>query len=324
MRTAFVRGAALASAVFASAVPNAAMAGYRIVQQDGDTLLVSGGRYKSVAKDPGKPLYVLDVNRGRMLMSAPSAKSYWEGTVEEFCKEFPKALEQSVAQATKEMERQQQAELAKLTPTERAKRAKAEAEVKKWAEEMNTPAGQAKAKREMKDLAKKMGVDPKDLDEPADRPVASGAVPKVNVDRTGETSTVAGITARKFRVTVDGEPYEDHWLATDQALLRELAWDRLARVVERFQSCLDASSDKARAHDIEETKEYRQLQAQGFPLKIVSYTGGEPDGQVKEQVTSAERRDIPDGEFAAPAGFKKTSLSGLSSAWMTAGSQQEK
>jgi hypothetical protein len=46
-------------------IPAAALAGYRIVDQDGDTTLVSTGRYKNIPKEPAKPVYVFDVNRGR-------------------------------------------------------------------------------------------------------------------------------------------------------------------------------------------------------------------------------------------------------------------
>jgi hypothetical protein len=322
MRTAFRSGAALASALFAAAIPNAAVAGYRIVKEDGETMLVSGGRYKSVSNEPGKPGYVFDVNKGRMMMSAPSAKAYWEGTIEEFCKEFPKAMEQGVAAMAKEMQKQQDAELAKLPPAERAKRKKAEADMKKWADEMNTPAGQAKAKKEMEEMARKMGVDPKDLDQPPEKAAANGPMPKINVEKTGDTATLAGIAARKWQVRVEGEKYEDYWLATDSAFLRELAWDKSSKALDRFQGCMETNKSQ-QPQGFEDTKEYRQLQAQGFPLKVVAYDS-DPDGRVKEQVTSAERRDVPESEFAPPAGYKKTTLAALSTAWMTDAAHQQK
>lgn len=61
-------------------------------------------------------------------------------------------------------------------------------------------------------------------------------------------------------------------------------------------------------------KEYRKLQSQGFPLKVVTYASGDPEGRPKQQVTAIERRDVADSEFAPPAGFKKTSLAGITSA----------
>jgi hypothetical protein len=325
MRSLFADGLGLSIAILAAAIPATALAGYRIVDQDGDTTLVSAGRYKNLPKEPGKPVYIFDVNRGRLLIAAPAARAYWEGTVEEFCKEMPKAMEQAVAQMTAKMQRQQKAERARLSPAERAKRDKEEAALKKWADDMNTPAGKAKMKKDMEELAKKMGVDPKDLEEKPEELAAGGATPAVKVERTGETATLAGLGARKWRVTVDGEPFEDHWLASDAAFLREFAWDRLVRVQERFDSCMkEPMRDKDASLMVEETKEYRQLQSQGFPLKVVSYSGGDPEGLPKEQVTAVERRDVADAEFAVPAGFKKTSLAGMSAAWTQGNAQNQK
>jgi Domain of unknown function (DUF4412) len=298
--------------LLAAALPAAAFAGYRIVDDEGRTTLVSNGRIKSVPKGPGEPIHMLDVNRGRILMAAPQTRLYWEGTVEEFCKEFPAALEKALAGMQAEMERQRQAEMARLSPAERAKRQKEEAELKKRTEELNTPEGQAKMKREMEEWAKKMGVDPKGLEE-ADKPTGPERAPTVKVERTGETATVAGLQARKFRVTVDGEPYEDHWIATDPAFLRELSWERFAQFQERFHTCMEQGEKPgAEGGSVEESKEYRQLERQGFALKVVSYEGGNPDGEPKEQVQAIERRDVPDGEFGPPAGFKKATLAEMS------------
>jgi hypothetical protein len=298
--------------LLAAALPGVSLAGYRIVDDDGRTTLVSNGRIKSVPQRPGEPIHVLDVNRARILMAAPETRLYWEGTVEEFCREFPAAMEKALAGMRAEMERQRQAEMARLSPAERAKAEKQEAELKKQAEGLNTPEGQARMKREMEELAKKMGVDPEEL-EGAQAPTGPERLPAVKVERTGETATVAGLQARKFRITLDGEPYEDHWIATDAALLRELSWERFTQLQDRFQACMtQGDRPGAEGGSLEETKEYRQLEREGFALKVVSYGGGDPDGEPKEQVQAVERRDIPDGEFGPPAGFKKATLAEMS------------
>jgi Domain of unknown function (DUF4412) len=313
-----VVAAAVVAAVVLPAFAAPAVAGYRIVEDDGETAVVSKGRYKNVPGRKDEPLYVFDVNRGRLWMASPATRQYWEGTVDEYCTELPAAIAQATAAMTTQMERQRQSELAKLSPAERAGRERQDAESKKALEALNTPEGQARMKREMEELARKMGADPKAFEAP-EKPAAPAAPPKVRVERTAETAKIAGLEARRYRVTVDGEPYEDHWLTTDASLMRELAYDRLNQAMARFEACVrQGQTPAAQEVDVESTKEYRQLGGQGFPLKVVSYESGEPDGQPKEQVASIERQDVPEAEFAPPVGYRKASLAEITVAGMAA------
>ena len=54
------------------------------------------------------------------------------------------------------------------------------------------------------------------------------------------------------------------------------------------------------------TAEYRQVYAQGWPLKAVYH--GEGGGAGRAVVMKVESRDIPDREFAPPAGFRAAPL----------------
>ena len=133
-------------------------------------------------------------------------------------------------------------------------------------------------------------------------PGAGGPPPRVTVERTNETQTIAGLTARKYRVLADGTLYEELWLTADAALLRELSLDRSPDTFGRMFACMvGAGSDS-----VEATAEYRQVYAHGWPLKAVYH--GEGGGAGRAVVTRVEARDIPEREFAPPAEFRAAPL----------------
>lgn len=133
-------------------------------------------------------------------------------------------------------------------------------------------------------------------------PDAAAAPPRVTVERTGETQTIAGLTARKFRVLANGTLYEELWLTTDAALLRELDMGKAPDTFGRMFGCMvGGSSDR-----VETTAEYRQVYAQGWPLKAVYHGGGGRAG--RSVVTQVEQRNVAETDFAPPAGFRPAPL----------------
>lgn len=121
--------------------------------------------------------------------------------------------------------------------------------------------------------------------------------PKTTVEKTGETAMLAGQPTRKYRVLTDGELSGEYWVTTDPGIARELALDRAAATMGRFGNC-QASGGGARKMGAME-----QVFSHGFPLKTVSYSGGK--AVVGQEYTKVEPAEIPDSEFAPPAGFQK-------------------
>src|SRR5688572_18887337 len=133
-------------------------------------------------------------------------------------------------------------------------------------------------------------------------PGASGPPPRVSVERTNETQTIAGLPARKYHVLANGKLYEELWLTTDAALLRELDLGRAPDTFGRMFACMvGGGSDR-----VEATAEYRKVYAQGWPLKAVYH--GEGGGAGRAVVTKVAARDIPDRDFVPPAGFRAAPL----------------
>jgi Domain of unknown function (DUF4412) len=129
--------------------------------------------------------------------------------------------------------------------------------------------------------------------------------PRVAVERTGETETIAALPTRKYRVLVDGALYEELWLTTEAALVGELELGRAPDTFGRMFACMAGSG----ATRPEATAEYRQLFGQGWPLKAVYH--GDGAGTLRTLVTRVEKRDIPERDFTPPAGFTKAPLADL-------------
>jgi hypothetical protein len=135
---------------------------------------------------------------------------------------------------------------------------------------------------------------------------SGGPGPRVTVERTAETETIAGLAARRYRVLADGKLYQELWLTSDGPLMRELDLARTADTFGRMFGCLAGMSGGER---VEASVEYRGLYAQGWPLKVVHHAEGA--GAVRSLVTRVEQRDIPAAEFTAPAAFRAVPLGEL-------------
>jgi Domain of unknown function (DUF4412) len=133
---------------------------------------------------------------------------------------------------------------------------------------------------------------------------AGGPAPRVSVERTGETETIAGLPARKYHVLADGKLYEELWLTTDTALLRELDLGRAPDTFGRMFACLAGIGSGGER--VEASGEYRQIFAQGWPLKAVYH--GERGAAGRVLVTRMEQREFPEGDFTPPAGFRAAPL----------------
>jgi len=132
-------------------------------------------------------------------------------------------------------------------------------------------------------------------------------MPKVTIEKTTEVQTIAGLPARKFRVLSNGKLHEEIWLTTDPALVRELEMTKAPDTFGRMSGCMAGMAGGARP---EASDEFRKLYGEGYPLKVVYYgaeaaPGAPPAGMTVQKV---EPRDIPDREFAPPAGFRAAPL----------------
>lgn len=246
-------------------LPHAAHAGYVLVDNTGEQTLVSRGRLKFVPKETAEPTLVLDLARARMWIADPTRRTFWEGTVDEYCTGVRAMMGGGIAGVEQQMKEQ----MAGMSPAER--------------EQM----------QKMLDAMKGGG-----------RP-SGGAPRKVTVERGARDEPVAGLSARRYRVLADGKLYEELWLTTDPAFVRELDLARTPETFGRMRACLVGASAHGAGDSVEESAEYRALFQQGWLLRSVNHGAGGAGGRSTVKV---EARDIPDAQFAPPPGFRRAPL----------------
>ncbi len=79
-----------------------AWAGWEQVDQDGNRTLLSNGRIKNVTQAGDEVWFVMDLNKGEIMMINAAVKAYASGTIEEYCG-FMKNLRESMMAKMKEM-----------------------------------------------------------------------------------------------------------------------------------------------------------------------------------------------------------------------------
>ena len=136
-----------------------------------------------------------------------------------------------------------------------------------------------------------------------------GPPPVVKIEKTSEVEKIAGLPARKFRVLSNGKLYEEMWLTTDPALLKELEMAKAPDTFGRMSGCMANMAGGPRP---EASDEFRKLYGEGWPLKVVYYGVGEgapgAPGPAGSTVMKVEQREIPDREFTPPTGFRPAPL----------------
>ena len=246
------------------ALPQLAHAGYVVVDNTGEQTLIARGRLKFVPKEAGEPTLVLDLAAARMWISDPTRRTFWEGTVDEYCTGVRAMIAGGLAGAEQQMKER----MAGMSPAERE-------QVQKMMEAMK---GSARS---------------------------PGAAPaKVTVERGARDEPVAGMSARRYRVFADGKLYEELWLTTDPAFIRELDLTRTPETFGRMRACLVGAAQSA-GESVEDSAEYRALFQQGWPLKSVNHGAGGAGGRSAVKI---DTRDIPDAQFAPPSGFRRAPL----------------
>lgn len=124
---------------------------------------------------------------------------------------------------------------------------------------------------------------------------------KVSVVKNGDGETIAGLKTTKYRVMVDGELFEEVWLATNASLMRD--YQPLVPILQKFSSCLGSMNMEFTP---EKSADYQKLWETGFQLKSVRYAFGSP--KTETDVVKTEKADIPDKEFEVPAGYQQRSF----------------
>jgi hypothetical protein len=120
----------------------------------------------------------------------------------------------------------------------------------------------------------------------------------VSVKGAGDGGSVAGLKTVKYKVEVDGELYEEIWLATDSDLLNE--FKSLKPLLRKFSTCVSTFGTEFTP---ENSPEYLQLMERGVEVKSIAYSDGSPEPVT--DVVKLEKKDLPEAEFSVPRGYRQ-------------------
>ena len=120
----------------------------------------------------------------------------------------------------------------------------------------------------------------------------------VSVMGGGDGGNVAGLKTVKYNVEVDGELYEEIWLATDSDLLNE--FKSLKPMLRKFSTC---ASTFGTEFTPENSPEYLQLMDHGVEVKSIAYSDGSPEPVT--DVVKLEKKDLPEAEFSIPRDYRQ-------------------
>lgn len=129
-------------------------------------------------------------------------------------------------------------------------------------------------------------------------------LPPVSVTNTGLKEKVAGYDTEKYEVRVDGELFQELWVAP--ALNVSADWNLDQRIaVQRKMSANMIGKSAAAYNAIYRNDEYRNLLAKGFMLKEIArhLAGGS-----ERVATVVQQGEIPATSFEIPADYRKVRL----------------
>ena len=127
-----------------------------------------------------------------------------------------------------------------------------------------------------------------------------GEPPAVEMRKTDQRETIAGYTAVRYDVELDGKVDSQLWLAKDITVGRELDMEKMKqffRALEKLAACRPMNRFM-----VGETQAWKLID-EGYPMRVVR-----GKGEKVTEVVKAEKRDISAAEFMPPEGFTKNTL----------------
>ncbi len=138
------------------------------------------------------------------------------------------------------------------------------------------------------------------------KPIDVSKLPPVSIAPTGAKEKIAGYDAEKYEVRVDGDLFEEIWIAPLD-LSADLSYDHLlAQQLKNSAAMQGKAADSYNA--IYRDPEYRRLTEKATILKTVTHHVA---GTFERTATSVDQRDVPASTFAVPESYRKVRLADL-------------
>jgi hypothetical protein len=141
---------------------------------------------------------------------------------------------------------------------------------------------------------------------PTERTIDPAKLPPVSITATGVKESIAGHEAEKYEVKVDGQLFEEMWVAPLD-LSADLNYDRyLAQQLKNSAAMMGKSADAYNA--LYRDPEYRRITEKGTILKNITHHLA---GTFERTATSVQQREVPPSTFTVPDSYRKVRLSDL-------------
>jgi hypothetical protein len=142
--------------------------------------------------------------------------------------------------------------------------------------------------------------------DPTPREVDPAKLPPVSITSSGVKEKIAGYDTEKYDVKVDGQLFEEIWIAPLD-LSADINYDRfIAQQLKNSAAMQGKSADDYNA--LYRDPEYRRLTEKATVLKTVTHHLA---GTFERTATSVEKRDVPAATFTVPESYRKVRLSDL-------------
>jgi hypothetical protein len=121
----------------------------------------------------------------------------------------------------------------------------------------------------------------------------------LEINKTKENGRIAGYSAVKYQIKVNGEIKEEAWLSESSRAHDEFD-------INKFYNLFKDFTAQAGTTEFYQTNEkYLEFSRLGFPLKSVNYYGGY---ETISEVTQLDKQKLEPSVFEIPAGYKKVNL----------------
>jgi len=137
--------------------------------------------------------------------------------------------------------------------------------------------------------------------------IGPGDLPPVSITSAGTQEKIAGYDAEKYDVKVDGELFQELWLAHGLDLSADLDAARYQAIQEKTGSAMMGKSSK-QYNALYRDPQYRALVAKAFVLKSVTHHLA---GGYERIATAVRQEDVPASTFEVPDSFRKVRLADL-------------
>ncbi len=130
-------------------------------------------------------------------------------------------------------------------------------------------------------------------------------LPPISIAKTDVTATIAGYDTIKYEVRVDGDLFQEMWVAPTLDVSGDLDFDRYL-ALQRKMSAGMLGKAGGRYNALYFDQEYRNLLAKAFVLKTVTHHLA---GGFERVATSVRQAEVPASQFAVPDAYRKVKLS---------------